>query len=308
MLSIQKILFPTDFSESAHGALPHAAMLAERFGAELHLLHAIVLHEADPHSPSHRFEDMDRVLAELHAGTEEELRTTARERVGSGVEVRHAQRRGISASPVILGYAEEEDVDLVVMGTHGRGAVAQALLGSVSEKLVRLSPYPVYTVRKPEEPATPVEMERIVVPTDFSDGADLALRYARELAAAFGASVDLLHVIEEAAQPAFYAPIVPSRDRLLEDIREQAEDSMRRALTEGEGPDVESETHVETGRPAETIREFAERRGADLLVLGSHGRTGFERVMLGSVAEAVVRRSSIPVLTAKTFGKKLADG
>jgi nucleotide-binding universal stress UspA family protein len=134
---------------------------------------------------------------------------------------------------------------------------------------------------------------RIVVPTDFSDTSDTALDYARALAARFGASLHLLHVLDDPslaeglAAEAHLADASSIRTSMLEDARSR----LRRRM--------EGCTTIEAvfGGGATTIVEYADRCGIDLIVMGTHGRTGLAHLLLGSVAERVVRSAPCPVLT-----------
>lgn len=301
MLHIRDILFPTDFSEQAERALPHALALAGRFDARLHMLHAVVLHAADPGEPDHRFPDLEDAGSRLDGW--------AGERTGEGGEgrrvevVRHRQR-GISAASVILDYVDDREVDLVVMGTHGRRGLRHMLLGSVAEEVVRTAPCPVLTVRGDGGRGPAQGLERILVPVDMSEHSYRALDVARSLAAGRDTSVEVLHVVEDPPRPEPYdgprgGPEV-DHGRVRETLV---------ARMGGEGGAVPVEVHVDTGHTVSTIVDFAEREGVDMIVLASHGLTGLKRVLLGSVAERVIRRAPCPVLTVRAFGRRiLAEG
>ena len=134
----------------------------------------------------------------------------------------------------------------------------------------------------------------ILVPTDGSAGADAALEEAIDLAAAFDATVHSLYVADtSAAQPETgYVDIVESFERIGEETTTEAVDQAERAGVEAVGA-------VRTGLPHRTILDYAEEAGADLIVMGTHGRTGLERYLLGSVTEKVVRTADAPVLTIR---------
>lgn len=147
MRPIRRILFPTDFSDYAEDALSYAVRLAKDFDAELHVLHvvsplpALVCTEGMPYNPADtedsRIADAERAVGRL-VGTVKDLGVTVRSRVCTGVPFHE-----------ILEYARGQDIDLIVMATHGRTGLAHALLGSVTEKIVRTAPCPVFTVRHP---------------------------------------------------------------------------------------------------------------------------------------------------------------
>lgn len=308
MLQLDRVLYPTDFSESSRQALPYAAALANRHGAELHVLHVLVLHASDPASLDQYFPLAEEVIEDWASRAEEALESETAERVEPDIDIHQELRRGISASPAILEYADEHDVDLVVMGTHGRRGVRHLMLGSVAEEVMRLAPCPVLAVRQQEDEVRHESFRSILVPVDFSEDADFALDHAVELAATYEAHVHLLYAVEQVTYPDFYYPVSSTREKMVRQIRETASErlSERMGVLEDRGLDVEFTVVV--GRPAEEIVRVANERASDLVVMGSHGRTGFRRMILGSVAEGVVRRAMCPVLVVKSGEKSLVPG
>lgn len=309
MLNIDRILFPTDFSESSRQALPYAVALAEAHDAELHLLHANVLHASDPANPSHHFPEMENLTTELEERADARMKEIVEKHAPDPLTVVREQRRGISAPPVVLEYVDEADIDLVVMGTHGRRGLRHLMLGSVTEEVVRRAPCPVLTAREQDEPATVAGFGTILAPVDFSEHSEQALRHAVELAREFDADLQLLHVIEEITYPDFYYPAPLTGEQMAAEIRERIAERLQTAMDRIEEAGIHATVHMVEDRPAPGIADFAEENGADLVVVGTHGLTGVKRALLGSVAEGVIRRSVPPVLTVKTSGRSLvADG
>lgn len=315
-MEIRRVLVPTDFSDRAERALPHALWLAEEFGAELHMLHAMVLHGDDPGGKAggeRAFPDLDDAYRQLRSWADQRLQETAADLDRSDVRVVRAQERGIAAAPTIVEYANDNDVDVVVMATHGRRGVRRMLLGSVAEEVLRTAGCPVLTVRPDgnDRPDGPDEVggppEKILVPVDFSEHSDLALASAGALARRFGAELDVLHVIAELGVPDPYFADAAELRALTKAARDRVPEALAERVDRVLGEDVAAGTHMEVGTPPAAIAEFAGEQGSDMIVVGSHGRTGVERVFLGSVAEGIVRRAPCPVLTVKPFGKKLAD-
>ena len=146
-------------------------------------------------------------------------------------------------------------------------------------------------------------IRKILVPVDFSESSREALAYAAELAQKFGARIDLLHVWQAPVFiPTATLPEVPNVDANIVDlVRQNAEEATARALAEAraQGLPVES-ARAEPGVPARGIVELAKADGYDLIVIGTHGRTGLSRAMMGSVAEKVVRLAPCPVLTVRS--------
>ena len=205
MITIKKILFPTDFSECANQALCHATYLAQKFESELIMLHTIVMYEDDPHNPDHRFPDLFECYDSMEVVANTRMDNSVDDETRDSIKISKVNVRGISPSAKIIEYAEENEVDLITLGTHGRSAVSHFLLGSVAERVVRSAPCPVLTIG-PEHGAESKSMvyKRILVPIDFSEPCKNALRYAFTLGKLYNAYLDLLHVVEGWIHPAFY--------------------------------------------------------------------------------------------------------
>ncbi len=292
MLEIRRVLFPTDLSEYAEEALPHAVRLAEVFDAELHLLHVLVLHAATAAETIQEFPGESDARAALEGAAS-----------GAGERVKHAVRRGIAAAPTILTYADENDIDVIVMGSHGRRGLRRFFLGSVAEEVVRAGDWPVLIVHRTDDGAAPPEYRGILAPVDFSERTPFALEHAAALAEKLGAGLRLLHVVEVATYPDFYIPVsLTSVD--VSRVREQAQTRLAE-LAESLRTRIPVETEVRIGRTIAEIVDAAAEGPCDLIVMPSHGYSGLERALLGSVTEGVLRRAACPVLTLKAFGKDL---
>lgn len=301
-MKIERILYPTDFSETARQALTHALFLAEEYGAELHLLHAVVLHEYDPNDPEHQFPEPKELLRRMFEVADSEMSTLLERHEGKALRVHEAKRKGFAAGEVILDYAAEIDADLIVMGTHGRRAAARLLLGSVATEVVRGAKCPVLTLGNQEEPRSIEAFERILVPVDFSEHSQAAVRYAEELAGRYDAGLQLLHVVEVPTYPYFY---VPPEEDYIESRKDQAAQALNDLAGEVLTSSVPCATHVVNGRSASEIVAFSEEHESDLLVITTHGLSGLDRLLMGSTAEEVLSSASIPVLTVRAFGKSL---
>ncbi|MEP0773740.1 MAG: universal stress protein [Acidobacteriota bacterium] len=298
-MKVEKVVCPTDFSPCASHALELAVLVARSFGAELHVLHAVVLHAEDPHNPAHHLPNLEEVQALLERTAASALARDIAPHADGVLRILQVQRRAPFAGEAILGYAEEIGADLIVMGTHGRRGLAHVLLGSVANEVVRGAPCPVMTVRTRPEGSHLAAIERILVPIDFSGASETALATARDLAVQWTASLDLLHVIEETVMPAFYAAGVTSLLQLHPEIRTRCQAEMQRRLAQLADASLTVATHVREGRAAQEIVAFAEERESDLIVLATASRSGVERLLLGSVAEKVVRLAPCPVLVVR---------
>ena len=143
-----------------------------------------------------------------------------------------------------------------------------------------------------------MEIRHMLVPTDFSEPSKHALEYAFALAQTFGAKVSLLHVIEPPTYPAEgYAPTWGAT--LLEDLERSARVELANLLPGAEAAHVDVARLVVMGNPYREIVQTAEAEKVDLIVMATHGRTGLSHLVMGSVAERVVRTASCPVLTVR---------
>jgi nucleotide-binding universal stress UspA family protein len=306
MLNVKKILFPTDFSDSAKQALDYALFLAEQFEAELHLLHAVILHGRDRHGPDSDFPEPAEILNRLFEIADSEMTQILEQNQPKTFTLKEAKVRGFSAGTVILEYADENDIDLIIMSTHGRRGPARIFIGSVAEEVVRQAYCPVLTLHKQSEDKTIGKVETILVPVDFSEHSAQAITYAKEIAATTGARLQVLHSIEEPVYPYFYAPAGDfSQAKQLEELRERTDEALDKLIYDTPGPDVPADKYVVNGTPSVEITRFAEQQDSDLIVIPTHGLTGLERMLLGSTAERVVRLATCPVLAVKSYGKQL---
>jgi nucleotide-binding universal stress UspA family protein len=306
MLEIRQILFPTDFSRCAEEAFEHALLWARDWGAKLHLLHARVHGDDDVEDPANHFPDPEELRRRLSETSRVELERLKDSRIVGDVTIELAQPRGIAPAPVILEYAEDHDIDLIVLGTHGRRGLRQLVLGSVATEVVRRSPCPVLTVRLAADAPAVRMPRRILVPVDFSEPSDVGVAHARGLAARADARIDLLHVIEVPRIPDVYGMTEYSAAGNLDEVEGKARESLDEIAQDLGGPDKVS-CHVQQGHAAHEIVDFADKTRAEAIVIATHGLTGLQRLLMGSVAEQVVSRAACPVLTVKPFGRSLVQ-
>ncbi|RXK46874.1 universal stress protein [Halorientalis pallida] len=279
----ERILVPTDRSDPARRAIEQAADLATRYGATVTVLNVVDTRELDGDS-----EDDERTQA---------ARTELKESLDDAdfdMPIEAVVRAGIP-SEEILDYADEAGADLLVMGTHGRTGVRRYLLGSVAEKVVRLSDVPVLSVHPAEVDVGSVPYERILVPTDGSDGASVAVDCATDLATTYGAELHAVSVVDTGAM----APDVQF-DVIMDQLQNRAQTAVETVTAAASKAGVEdTQTAMLEGRAHDAIESYAEDERIDLIVMGTHGRSGLDRYLLGSVAEKLVRTASVPVLTVR---------
>lgn len=293
-MAIRKIIVPTDFSDLSEIAARSAAALAAPEAASIHLLHVIrlpFLHTTyDLNVP-------EAVWEGLRKGTHERLAETRVKLEGLGVnDVHQIVSESLQPAEAIAHSVRELDADLVVMATHGRRALKHALVGSVTERTLRTSPVPVLAVKEQDFGESPIK--RILFATDFSSHANQALLLACSFAKRFGAHIDVVHVLDESPE---YIKVISAEIVSFEkQARAMAGEHLEAIGEQVKAANLSTATHLLDGRAVEMIASEAARLQSDLIVMGTHGHTGFAHVTLGSVAEKTLRLAPCSVLTTRS--------
>ena len=207
------------------------------------------------------------------------------------LEVEYHTRQG-DVSQEVLRMADESGADLIAMGTHGRTGLRRLLAGSVAIAVLRGARCAVLALRSHDHRYEAKEIRVILHPTDFSDGSKAALRVARSLARDLGARLLILHVMpSEIFVSEAVIPVDPATYRTTLE-------AMRGHL---DGPDLKYpvEARLGQGTAADESLRVAQEVECDLIVMGTHGRTGLGRLLMGSVAESVLPRADCPVIVVK---------
>jgi nucleotide-binding universal stress UspA family protein len=293
---LSHLLVPLDGSRLAEAALPAAAALAQRLRARVTLLHVV---ERDPPREVHG-EPHLHTAAEAGAYLDDvALRAFAA--VGPvACHVHEGAPDQVVAS--IVTQAGELTPDLIVMCTHGRGGLQRVLFGSIAQQVIQRGRTPVLLVRPTGDGgAPPFALRRVIVPLDGNPEHAVALPLAAALARAFGAALHLTAVVPTratlAGQQAAAGQLMPAATaQLLEVQAEEVEAYLVEAAERLRAEGLAVEREVVRGDPATVIHETVVRTGADLVVLASHGRVGIEAFLAGSVASAVVKQATTPLL------------
>ncbi len=296
-IQLNHILVPVDFSPASRHGVAFAAALGKQFQSRLHLLHVV-----EPSVlPEWGYAHLARRDAKLsHAAAERMLQIPAE----CGVDP-----QWIGSTDILVGDADikiceaaaKNSSDLIVLASHGLGGLSHLVLGSTAEYVVRRAPCSVLTVRdctiREKGAGMPrFDLKRILVTTDFSNESKKSFPYAMALARTFDASLLLLHVVP-AHLPMGLGQIgsVYDEKRLLAEAQEQ----MPRFRQAEFDPDLRVDSLVLNGGPAHEICRTAETQSADLIVMATHGHTGFRHFVLGSMTEHVVRHAPCPVLAVR---------
>jgi CPA2 family monovalent cation:H+ antiporter-2 len=297
VLAIRRILCPVDFSDASRHALDHAVAIAEWYGssvAALHISTPVVVLEPPPTLVA--FPNVTTATRDDMRALEARLREWLEPAGGRVTDVLIDDGYNVSAH--ILERAVSLPADLLVMGTHGRSGFDRAVLGSVAEKVMRKAACPVMTVPPPVVRAAKPPYKRLLCPIDFSPSSIAALQFACSIAKESDAQLTLMHVFEspvdeDSPVQQFDAP----------EFRPQRMEAAARRLDGLISEDVRTwaqpKTDVSYGKPYRRILAVAEKQDADLIVMGVHGRSPFDVLLMGSTTNQVVRRASCPVLTLK---------
>ena len=280
------ILLPFDGSEGAAAVLHHAGELAHWADATIQILYV-----ADTTRDSVTVVEGETVDV-LERKGEDVVAEAAKTLDTLGVSSETDVVQG-NPAPTIVDYAERYDQDLVVMPTHGREGVSRYLLGSVSEKVVRLSTGPVLTARTQPDETFAFPYENVLVPTDGSEPATAAAEHTLSLAASLDATVHVLSVVEDTGLGLDVRSTTAGTDH-----ERAATDAVESVVSAAESHGVtDTVTHVEHGTPVEAILDCIDANDIHAVGMGTTGRRGTDRILLGSVAEKTVRSAPVPVLT-----------
>jgi nucleotide-binding universal stress UspA family protein len=300
-ISAKNVLFATDFSSTSEAAFPYAAAVCRRFGSTLHAVHVLSDASLLMMTGGVDYVSMGTIYDDAHAGAKEKLeQVSARlEGIPHRTYVRHGQ-----VWKNLAAIIEENQVDLIVVGTHGRTGLGKLLLGSVAEDILRHAPCPVLTVGpkvsgRAKLPAiqtagrdlAPLELDirQVLAATNFVHTSALITQAAVSLAVEFRARVILMHVIED------YTQLASRPGRMEDDVRR-----LQELIPKSARLSYSVETTLEFGSARERILKIASEREADLIVLGagSAGEAGSTHLPW-STAHHVIAHAHCPVLTIR---------
>lgn len=296
-MNVKRILFPTDFSPCADAALSHAIFHAEISSSELHIIHAVHWEDQNPIT---RLPNADNIMFEMQKVGRLHLDEMLKPHKEVPFSIVEKCIVGDSATQVIMDYIQEKNIGMVVMGTHGRRGISHFLLGSAAEEIARMAPCPVLTVREDSKKSSLGPIKKVLAPVDYSVQSKHAVYQARELAAVMNAELTLLNVVQE-FENSFSS--VDAGFSLMNDIMPKVVEEQKKNLenfyNDIAGPTVPVHFEVQVGRPAWRINDYAKKNDMDYIVMGTHGFTGFNHLVLGSTTERVIRMAPCPVYSLK---------
>jgi len=296
---VRRILAALDGSPLAEAILDPVRVLATRLGADVVLCHVVAVPEVVRTSTGEP--TIEVVLKQERSRAEAYLEAAAQRLRSAGIAVRTVTTVGDAAAEV-LRSAEGHHADLVAIATHGRSGVRRWLYGSVADAIIHSATKPVLLLRPADTPQPPFDIRRVVVGLDGSPIAEAALATAEDIARRFDAPLMLVRVVETstlafAGDPA--AAIYVDYQRPFDLLHEGAERYLEERAAEVRRRGLNVETVVATGSSADELVAQSRVANGALLVLGTHGRSGWRAAALGSVARRVALLASSPVLLVR---------
>lgn len=302
LLQIKTILVPLDFSRPSMQALKYAIGLAEAFNATIHLAHI------QPSDELTAIAGAGHLL--LNAADAVAFMQDRLDEVQQQHEI-HFRPEHCHVPPgrpyeEICKLARDLNVDLIVLSTRGHSGLKHIVLGSTAERVVRFAPCPVLIPRGRKYrslsanlvgPAPRFQPRRILLPVDFSECCFVSVKYAARLAARFNATLRLFHAIYPYVEMMGVDRVTAESAPVREAARANAQLEMEALKKSKWLGQIGSEIEIRTGYPVDEICSETSGHDVDLVVIATHGRTGFKHALIGSVAEQVVRYAECPVIS-----------
>ncbi len=284
------VLIPTDGSDHSVRAAEHGHFLAQLFDATVHVINVVDIQGAAGMFDAGGIVQSinDQLIAEGETAIE-----AVEAVVGERDSVTTAVVKG-EPSETILEYADDHDVDVITMGTHGRTGLNRYIAGSVTERVVRLADVPVLTVRATDQSQFVGEYDEVLIPTDGSEPAATAIDHGLAIAQKTAARIHAVNIVDVgdvAASPNYTPPT-----EVIEHLESEGEAATDRIATHARARGLDAITEVREGFPASDLLDYADEHDIDLITMGTTGRTGLNRYLLGSTTERIIRHAEMPVL------------
>ncbi len=298
-VQMRNILCATDFSDFSNRTIPYGIALAREFEARLYICHVIDLSsiaiygefQLNPVDQQNRIrkqaaEQLDQIIGEQPVKWE------------PLITVGHT-------ADEISRLVDEKAIDLVIAATRGRSGLKRLILGSVTERLMRVLSCPLLVVHSPEhEFVNPVSqqirLKKILVGCDFSPDSDLAFQQALSLAQEFEADLHLAHVVEPSASSELLKPDKALSDEIQQGLHQRLTAKLIAMVPEDARNWCTPQTRILEGQPYEALAQYAKTHAIDMIVLGVRGHGLVKTLFLGSTTDRVVRQASCPVLSVST--------
>lgn len=294
-----KILIPLDSSKTAEQVLPYLQMIAPQ--GELHLVSVV-----EPNMYAYALDSNDvavhaKLQAVIHSDLEQYLTTVRTALQGQGYKVQTWVARG-DAAQTIADVATKIQADLIAMTTHGRTGFARWALGSVADRVIQIAHQPILLVRIDQEATTTYRISQILTPLDGSPLAEEALHHAAQLAQQTGATLHLLRAVEPLSswQKSILSEHGYGEQELEAERCAEAQQYLSQVCTQLQTATIATCPQVYTGGAADAILAVVDQDPVDLIVMSTHGLSGYSRWVYGSVASKVLHNSTCPLLLLRS--------
>jgi nucleotide-binding universal stress UspA family protein len=285
----EKLLLPTDGSEFSEGAIREAVNLAKTCSSKLFVVSVI---ETNPEYES----IAPQLIEKAEKETRQHLESVKNRAAKEGVDCEIIARQGEDPYKYIIDEAAKHQVSMIIMGRRGRKGLKRLMMGSVTAKVIGHSPCNVLVVPR----AARLEFRKILIATDGSKYSNAAASEAVAIAKRCGASLIAASVVPyESISPLGIVHSEMQWELITGESRKAAESNIKNVKEIAEKEDVKIEELILEGRPYEAIINAAKEKGVDLIVVGSHGRTGLDRLLMGSVTERIIGHADCAVLVVK---------
>ena len=291
---LSTIIVPLDGSDFSSRALPHATVLARSSGAKLVLVR-VLAHRA----PGSAIDELEAIQAALNLDAEAIRADGLRvETIVRRVHPVHAD----DVARAIAAVADGQQAELIVMSTHGRGGLGRWVYGSVADSVLQQSTTPVLLVSPHVDSPPPTDRRlRVLVPLDGSDLAEEAIKSADLLAGSLDTELTVLQVVELLSYPLNYLPYDPDAELCA------ARQYLQTQVDRLQARNKRVTARATIGNPSWVVAQVAREVEADVVVMATHGRTGLDRLVLGSVATATLQRADVPVLLVRSAAMLHSD-
>lgn len=293
-MQLRSILCPIDFSDFSAAAYQYALSLGEYYKARILVLHVVELWKYPFADYAAQEADYARFSRAMNDGGDVRLRRFVNQYPAERVQPELVVHQG-NASNCILSFAQKENIEGIIMGTHGRRGFDRLVLGSTTYRVIRKAACPVLVVSNTSHQALATgpdgrhRLSRIVYCTDFSNNSERAGGYAISLAAEYGADLTLLHVAENASDS-------PKAESILSDRLQE----LNKLVSDEEPNNFNVRAVVRSGKPYEEIVRHATEAHASLVIMTARGGDAVDRAVFGSTTYRVIQLGPCPVLAVHT--------
>jgi hypothetical protein len=290
---VERLLLSTDGSEHSEGAIREAIKLAKKCSSKLWVMSVA---ETNP-----EFEALAPQITEKAGKAARELVEALQARAKKeGVDCTGIVHQGEDSYKYIVDEAAKNKISMIIMGRRGRTGLKRLMMGSVTSRVIGHAPCNVLVVPR----AAKIEFKNILVATDGSKHSAAAASEAIGLAKRNGSKLTVISVVpSELMTPTDIEFSMPQRELIAEKEMHEAEKNAKAVKDAAQKEGVAVQAFVMSGKPSDAIIQTAKEKNSDLIVLGSHGKTGIERLLMGSVAERVIVLTACAVLVVKEISK-----